>query len=206
MIHELRIDTAFPGRLPAWIRYFRDVGIGLLDASGLHLKGVWSSEFGALNRLYTLWEYPEIQDLHTSASALKQSEAWRSFTDEGRALLAETETHYLVPLRPLAPIGSRRPLYDFRIYDLRPFCAGKYLRLLADALTIREAHSANYAAWRPLDGRNDRIFTLWPYDSLQHRSDVRDRLGTEPVWQDFARQVYPLLLRQRSSLLRPVEI
>jgi hypothetical protein len=115
-----------------------------------------------------------------------------------------TENIVLSPLRPISRRFDDSALYDFRIYDVKPFAAPEYAALLAEVLPVRERHSTNFCIWQPATGPLDRIVHLWPYDSIEQRMAVRASVAREPEWGEFVSKVFPLLVRQQSSLLRPV--
>lgn len=204
MIHVMSIATARPGRLPVLTRCISQDELAIRRGGPGQFRGAWISEFGALNNVYSLWEYADAGQYAQAVARLHDHAAWGSYTEQAELLLAREATLLLAPERPLARAPDDSVLYDFRIYDIRPFHALEYARRLREVLPVRERYSRNFGIWRPLAGNANRIIHLWPYDSLEHRTAVRAKVAKEPEWKAFVEQVFPLLVRQRSSLLRPI--
>lgn len=62
----------------------------------------------------------------------------------------------------------------------------------------------NFGIWTPLAGNVHRVIHLWPYEDADQRLRVRTAVAADPEWKEFVAKVSPLLVRQRSSMLRPV--
>ncbi|MEX0923690.1 MAG: NIPSNAP family protein [Rhodovibrionaceae bacterium] len=195
MQHSISIYTANPGELPIAVDNIMKDKKGKAD-----IAGAWSAEFGPLNRFYCHriskdaenWEAP------FGGASSEQNESSSNFN------IVSAERVMLRPVHwPNRKIDTKA-FYDFRIYDIRPGHAEEYIEKLSAVLSVREKYSQNYAIWRPLSGNIHRIVHLWPYGSLDERTSVRNAVAKEPAWKEFVSQVFPILVKQRSSLLRPV--
>ena len=205
MIHALYLQSARPGHLPALSKRFASEELALRREGPGVFRGAWTSEFGALNKLYALFEYEDVAQQAQADAALYASAAWRAHAQSMEPMLSSAKTMLLDPVRPIQRPPDDSAFYDFRLYDVKPYCAQEYARLLHDVLPVRELHSKNFCIWRPVAGHVHRIVHLWPYDSLEQRTSVREKVAAEPAWKEFVGKVFPLLVRQRSSLLRPVK-
>lgn len=55
-------------------------------------------------------------------------------------------------------------------------------------------------------GEINKIIHIWKYDSLDERADMRARLFADPVWLEFLEKSWPLVLSQKSELLRRFDL
>lgn len=204
MFHEMSIYTTVSGQLPTLTRRFGEETLALRRRFGGRFKGAWTSEFGLLNTLIVVWEFDDPAGREAATVAMDASLEWMAHAHTLTPLLARVETLLLKPHREI----QRRPddgrMYDFRIYDIQPFHAQSYAQHLASVLPVRERHSQNFCVWTPVAGNMHRVVHLWPYDDPEQRLEVRARVAAEPEWKAFVAQVFPLIVHQRSSMLRPV--
>jgi len=119
-------------------------------------------------------------------------------------MLDRVQTFLLKPHRDIVRRPDEGRMYDFRIYDIKPHHAEEYARHLAGVLPVRERHSKNFCVWTSIAGNAHRVVHLWPYDDPDQRLQVRAAVAAEPEWKEFVAKVFPLIVWQRSSLLRPV--
>lgn len=204
MIHALSIQTAKAGMLPTLARRFSEESLPLRRRFGGAFKGAWTSEFGDLNNLITLWEFDGIAEQRETAETLLGSTPWMDHARSIGTLLDGEEVMLLKPFRAITRRGDAGRMFDFRIYDIQPFHADQYAQFLADVMPVRERHSTNFGIWTPVAGNVHRVVHLWPYDDADQRLRVRTAVAAEPEWKEFVAKVFPLLVKQRSSLLRPV--
>lgn len=204
MLHELTIEEARPGSLPALVDGFRRSGLALRHGRAGAFRGAWITEFGDLNRLCTLWEYADEESVGERNEVLHTSADWQRHARETDSLLAGVTTMLLRPQRPLGRAPDDAPLYDLRFYDLKPYTGDLYVRLLDAHMELRERFSRNFCIWRPASGEVHRIVHMWPYESVAQRAEVRAQVAAQPEWSEFTKQVFPLIVRQRSNLLSPV--
>ncbi|MDO8277966.1 MAG: NIPSNAP family protein [Burkholderiaceae bacterium] len=203
-VHEMNVQMARPGSLSGLTEAFRREGARLLASRGGTFKGAWTSEFGDLNRLYSLWEFPDEAARAQGQTRLEGAPAWRGHIDGLGALAAGRQQMLLSPARLPGVTAPPGGLYDFRMYDIKPFHVDEYVRLLLDVMPVREKHSRAFGVWRTHAGEVDRIVHLWPYHDLAQRDAVRAAVAAEEGWQVFVKKAYNLLVAQRSSLLRAV--
>ena len=53
-------------------------------------------------------------------------------------------------------------------------------------------------------GELNVIVSLWRYDSFEDRQKRRAKLAAQPLWQEYLRQVRPMIRSMENSLLTPV--
>lgn len=74
MIHELRIYTAHPGKLPALQARFRDHTLGIFERCGIKNVAYWTNSIGG--RSDELWYVLAFDDL------AQRDEAWKTFMND----------------------------------------------------------------------------------------------------------------------------
>lgn len=73
-------------------------------------------------------------------------------------------------------------IYEVRTYRLRPGGVAECEQLFGDALPKRETFSRLGAFWHTEIGPLNEIIHVWPYDSLQHRTDARSQAMQSGNW------------------------
>jgi hypothetical protein len=84
MLYEMRIYHCMPGRLPALLKRFETITLGLWDRHGIRQAGFWTVEFGPSNHdLYYLlaWE-----------SLAEREKKWTAFITDPEWLAKRAET------------------------------------------------------------------------------------------------------------------
>ncbi|MGE0799472.1 MAG: NIPSNAP family protein [Lautropia sp.] len=204
MFHTLSIQTGKAGMLPALVHRFSEETLPLRRRHGGAFRGAWTSEFGDLNGLFVLWEFGSLAELHATAEAQAHSAEWIAHIRSVGELIDGEQVMLLKPYRPITRPADEGRMYDFRIYDIKPFHADEYARLLSEVMPVRERHSRNFGIWTPMAGNVHSVVHLWPYEDADQRLRVRAAVAAEPQWKEYVGMVFPLLVKQRSSLLRPV--
>jgi hypothetical protein len=73
-------------------------------------------------------------------------------------------------------------IYEVRTYTLKPGSVTEVEKRFGEAITAREKHSKLGAFWHTEIGPLNQIIHVWPYESLQHRTDVRAAAAQEVGW------------------------
>lgn len=60
-----------------------------------------------------------------------------------------------------------------RIYTLKVGAVAEYERIFGEAYPVREKYSKLGAFWHTEIGPLNQVIHVWPYESMQHRADVR---------------------------------
>lgn len=116
-VHEMNVQMARPGSLNGLTQAFRREGASLLASRGGIFKGAWTSEFGDLNRLYSLWEFPDERTRVQGQSDLEGAPAWRAHIDALGALASGRQQMLLSPVR--LPAATAPPGGAVRLPDVR---------------------------------------------------------------------------------------
>jgi hypothetical protein len=73
-------------------------------------------------------------------------------------------------------------LYEVRSYMLKPGTVGEAEKRFAETLPHREKYSKLGAFWHTEIGPLNQIIHVWPYESLQQRTEVRAQAMKDPNW------------------------
>lgn len=92
-----------------------------------------------------------------------------------------------------APQQEDSKFYEFRTYDVKPAKMNDFMKLLADRIHIRTAHSEMVGFWTVEMGGLNKAFHIWTYDSFAHRKRVRSALPHDKDWQDTMSVLTPML-------------
>lgn len=72
--------------------------------------------------------------------------------------------------------------YEFRTYTLKAGSAPEVIRQFADYYETRRKYSELAAFWYTDIGPLNQIIHVWPYESVDERNDVREKLSKDPAW------------------------
>jgi hypothetical protein len=97
VIQELRIYEVKVGQVAAYLDAFETLGLPIARKY-LNLAGFWTSEFGAQNEVYHLWEFRSLEHRVEARARLHADPDWRA-TFMPRALELVTRQHNLI-LKP----------------------------------------------------------------------------------------------------------
>ena len=101
MIHELRIYTAHPGRMPAMLKRFREVTMALFERHGIRNVAYWTHPVGGRND--ELWYIVAFDDMaaREKAWAKFQSDpewqAARAASEEDGPIVHHIENRFMTP-------------------------------------------------------------------------------------------------------------
>jgi len=220
MFIEQRIYTAHPGKLPAWLKAYEDIG-GPCSAKHVGpLIGMFTVEIGQINRVLFLRGFDDIDDRERGLAAREADPEWARFRGEsartGALMMQEAKLLKTVPFSPIQKAGQpferriegKGMFIDHRTYDFHPGKANAWIdayrnlgkpvqdRLLGQLLlfTVTECGPINQAVF------------LWAYSSLGDRDRRRTQMMTDPGWAEFQKATAPLgaLKQQTTMVLKPV--
>ena len=73
-------------------------------------------------------------------------------------------------------------IYEVRTYRLKPGSIAECEQRFAEALPHREKYSPLGAFWHTEIGPLNQIIHVWPYETLQQRTDIRAQAAKDPQW------------------------
>ncbi|CAA9224938.1 MAG: hypothetical protein AVDCRST_MAG08-869 [uncultured Acetobacteraceae bacterium] len=219
MFIEQRMYTAHPGRLPAWLRLYEEVGG---PCSARHLGppiGFFTVEFGTINRVLFVRGFDDADDRERQLAAREADPEWGRFRAETAKFgaLAQQESKLLktVPFSPIQKagqpfertIGGTGMVVDHRTYDFHPGRLNAWLEAyegLGLPVQQRLLGQLLFFAVTECGPINQAVFA-WAYEGLGDRDRRRNTMMADPGWAEFGKAIAPLnaLKQQTTMLLKP---
>src|SRR5689334_20889078 len=101
MIYELRVYHCVPGRLPALLKRFETITLGIWAKHGIKQAGFWTVAIGSSNQdLYYLLQWESLAERDTQWTAVQGDPEWiqkRAETERDGAIVAAVENSILQP-------------------------------------------------------------------------------------------------------------
>ena len=101
MIYEMRVYRCLPGRMPALLKRFEDVTLGLWKRHGIEPAGFWTVEVGESNLdLIYLLRWQSMGERETKWAAFATDPEWvsaRTASEKDGPILANITNSFLKP-------------------------------------------------------------------------------------------------------------
>ena len=101
MIHELRVYRCVPGRLPALLKRFETVTLGIWERHGIRQAGFWTTVIGDSNQdLHYLLAWESLAEREKKWGAFMADPEWiakRAETEKDGAIVANVHSQILQP-------------------------------------------------------------------------------------------------------------
>jgi hypothetical protein len=101
MIHELRLYRCVPGRLPALLKRFETITLGIWERHGIRQAGFWTTLIGDSNQdLYYLLAWESLAEREKKWGAFMADPEWiakRAETEKDGAIVANVHSQILQP-------------------------------------------------------------------------------------------------------------
>ena len=165
------------------------------------VAGFWSTDIGPLHQVVHIWPYESPNDrLRIRRAAAADPEWPPAGTDE---CIIDMQSEIFLPLSigPPLPAGKYGPVYEMRTYTIKNRSLSEMEQRLAPALVERVKLSPLLLAMISENGRLNRFVHIWPYQSMQHRDDVRAKAEAAGIWPP--KGVRQFSIRQENKILRP---
>ena len=78
MIHELRIYTLWPGKVPEFLKLAEERAMVIRGDSYGKCEGYWFSEVGSLNQIAHLWSYEDLNNRADARARLGKNAEWNN--------------------------------------------------------------------------------------------------------------------------------
>lgn len=221
MFIEQRMYTAHPGKLPAWLRLYEEVGG---PCSARHLGppiGFFTVEFGTINRVLFVRGFDDADDRERMIAAREADAEWARFRTEtakfGALARQEAKLMKTVPFSPIQKAGQpfERTIggapggmvVDHRTYDFHPGRINAWLEAyetIGLPVQRRLLGQLLFFAVTECGPINQAVFA-WAYEGLGDRDRRRSAMMADPGWAEFGKAIAPLgaLKQQTTMLLKP---
>ena len=219
MFIEQRQYTAHPGKLPAWLKLYEEVGG---PCSARHLGppiGFFTVEFGTINRVLFVRGFDDIDDRERQIAAREADPEWGRFRTEsakiGPLAMQEAKLLKTVPFSPIQKTGQRFErtiggtgmVVDHRTYDFHPNTMNRWLdayEKIGMPVQQRLLGQLLFFAVTECGPINQAVFA-WAYEGMGDRDRRRGAMMGDPGWAEFTKTVTGLgaLKQQTTMLLKP---
>lgn len=178
MIYDFSVLSLRPNTLGAVMPNLADA-ISANSRRG-KLVGCFTCDFGMLNRIAALIEYPDARALSEDLANSMQSGDRFGFAPQ----LASFERTAYAPLSFSEPIkpGKYGPFYEIRTYGIAPGGLKATSDAWSKGIARRNELSKLLAVMASMDASPQRMLHIWPYASLDDRADIRARASKEGIW------------------------
>lgn len=143
------------------------------------LLGVFFSDIGQLNQVVVLRSYTSQSELGAENARLAAQE--QLFGVAENIIRYSVENFAGFDFLPEVELGEFGPVYEIRTYELKHGGVPHVLEAWKNAVPTRTEYSKLTVAMYALDG-TPRIVSIWPYASLNQRSEVRAKAVADGVW------------------------
>jgi hypothetical protein len=101
MIYELRVYHCLPGRLPALLKRFDTITLGIWERHGIRQAGFWTTLVGASNQTLTyLLAWESLAERETKWTAFQSDPEWiakRAETEKDGQIVGHILNEFLQP-------------------------------------------------------------------------------------------------------------
>ena len=101
MIHEMRVYRCLPGRLPALLKRFETVTLGIWERHGIRQAGFWTTLIGESNNDLTyLLEWESMAERETKMRAFQSDPEWiakRAESEKDGQIILNIVNQFLQP-------------------------------------------------------------------------------------------------------------
>lgn len=143
------------------------------------LFGVWFSDIGQLNQVVVLRGFDAKEDQDAEDARLATQE---NLFNSSENIIDYSVEHFAgFDFLPEIERGKFGPVYEIRTYELKHGGVPHVLEAWKNAVPTRTEYSKLTVAMYALDG-TPRIVSIWPYASLNERSEVRAKSVADGIW------------------------
>lgn len=179
MIYEIRTYGLVPGSLGEVEKRFSEAYESRKKLS--QMIGFWHTDIGPLNEIIHIWPYKDLAERTRIRAEAVKDPNWPPKTQE---FFRRMHSEILVPF-PFAPEpkpGKLGPVYEMRIYTIKPGMLGEVMKTWELNLPGRLKHSPLILAGTVDVGEVTRFIHIWAYTSLAQRNDVRENTRKLGIW------------------------
>lgn len=180
MIYEIRTYSIAPGSLAEVEKRF---GEGYTEHRKKYseLAAFWHTDIGPLNEIIHVWPYRDIAERNRIRAEAAKDPNWPPKIGE---FIRSMHSEILVPFpfSPLPTPGKIGPIFEMRIYTIKPGTLPAIMKGWEAKLPERLKLSSLVVAGNVDLGEVNRFIHIWAYTSLEQRAAVRAKAVQLGVW------------------------
>jgi NIPSNAP len=198
MIYEIRTYRLKPGSLAEVEKRFGDAYEYRKKYSPL--AAFWHTDIGPLNEIVHVWPYQDAAErLRVRGEAMKDANWPPKIADF--VLTMQSELLVPFPFSPELKPGQLGPVYEMRIYTIKPGTLPSIIERWAAKIPERTKLSPLALAGHIDVGEANRYIHIWPYKSLDDRAAIRKKAVETGAWPPPGGG--DTLLTQQNKILLP---
>ncbi len=145
------------------------------------LAAFWHTEIGPLNEIVYMWLYRDLAEYARVQAEAAKDPNWPPKISE---FIRTMHSEILVPLpfSPLPTPGKLGPIYEMRIYTLKPGMQTENMKAWEAKLPGRLKLSPLVFVGNGDLGETNRFIHVWAYTSLAQRTAIRAQVVQLGVW------------------------
>lgn len=198
MIYELRTYNCIPGGAQGEIDGINDAYHHRAKYS--EVAGFWYTDIGPLNQVVHIWPYESLEERLRIRAEAAADPNWPPDTAK---FIVDMESEIYLPTSfcPELQTGKLGPVYEMRTYTVKFGDMPEVLKRWEDAIEKRVKFSPLLLAMVSEHGPLNRFVHIWPYESLQHRTEVRAEALASGHWPPKGTR--PFTVKQDSKIMLP---
>ena len=204
MIHELQTFTVKSGALVEMLAENQSAYEIARPYCGT-LEGSWISEIGALNRVWNLWSYQDLNQRQEMWEALAKDSRW---TEQHllrlSACIQRRDSSVMTPIVPLKAPQDTGNVYEYRYYRTTIANAPKLAELMTEAIPTRAGYVHDIGMWTTEIGALDEFSHMVSYPSMAARKEQRSAMVADAEWSRIHKEITQYVEDARVELILPV--
>ena len=206
MIHELRIYTLWPGKVPEFLKLAEERAMVIRGDNYGKCEGYWFSEVGSLNQIAHLWSYEDLNNRADARARLGKNAEWNNeYVAHVRPLMRRQKIRLMQPRLDLKVPEGGGHIYEYRFYQTKVGQAGAWIDAISEAMPAREKYSQNICLWQTEAENPNEVSHMWVYDDLNQRTQARAGANADPGWQSFLKKSGSMLEEMENTILIPAQ-
>lgn len=179
MIYEMRTYDLKPRSLPEVLKRWDEAYEKRKQLSPL--AAFWYTDIGPLNQIIHVWPYADLAERGRIRAAAVASGNWPPKTGE---FIVSMRSEIMLPWpnSPLLEPGEVGPYFEMRTYVLAPGHQAIVQKIWEKPLAARLKISPLIATWFSELGGLNKFVHIWPYKSLDQRTEARKQALASGTW------------------------
>ena len=179
MIYEVRTYRLKPHGVPEFMQRFEEGYEHRRKFS--EIVGIFHTEIGPLNQVIHIWPYADAGERERIRAESMKGPHWPPKVAHLQIeMLSEIYTPF--PFSPTMATGALGPVYEWRSYAIEPGRMADVIDNWSAAIGERAKLSPLAVAMHTETGPLNRFVHVWPYASLQQRSEIRAKAVEMGIW------------------------
>jgi hypothetical protein len=198
MIYEFRTYKLKPGSLAEVEKRF---GAGYEHRKNFSpLTAFWHTEIGPLNEIIHVWGYKDQAERTKIRAEAGKPGVWPPNTSEFIVNM-KSEIVHPFPFVPELKPGKMGPIFEMRYYTIKPGTLPDIIKRWEGKIEERTKFSPLALAGHVEHGQANSYLHIWPYESLNHRAEIREKARAAGAWPPPGGG--DMLLTQENKIMLP---